>query len=373
MKKYISVFVCITLLITAVIFIPNANNGIRIGRGNGDNEKLESPEDMQRLLLCIAQKGNTHMNSDNDYDVDVLSNYESGQNLEDISETSIETKTSETQSEFNTENKEYEFPPYVNKQEYKSVTIYESAFIGESSYLNYNGSSSSSDAKLNRQLYICMTEDASYYHSIGEIFSSSSYYSTEENRHKKSSSNANFDIEAYIEDGDVFLKFNSWSMITTEGTVIISDKIIGRWVIFDDLDVFEMVEEMNRSSLGTVADVINSAIDKDLFSRNQNKYTMSNNDVKEIFRADNLKQGEIVVDMSNPESPTMRMLIDASSEDSSSGVNSNYNSSRSSTYMDVNYVFKNINNTIVDMERSVDVLEIDEDEVEDYIFVNMRE
>ena len=337
--KYVSIIICLVLLVTAIVFIPkDLNSGIIAGSGNGKNEKLEEPEDVLELLACI-------------------------------SETESVARAANARSK---------------RGDYESATIHESAYLTMSSsssyyeehydyYGNYYSSyySSASSTTLSRELSIYMTEDASYYHSIGQITSSSSYDSPENDEDYDNQMYYNFDIEIYLnhDDDEMFIKFNRWDMFGTGEYLIISEEIKGKWVSFDSslYGAVGFIDEANRSSLSTIGTIISMALSEDLFDENKDQYTLSKKDLKELYGTDNMYKGDFTLNLSDPERPTISFDIDVTNESDNdgNGTSQYYNK----TVTNLEYVFENINNTVVEMSKSVDVIEIDEDDFEDYFII----
>ena len=352
--KYVSIFICVVLIIVSICLIPGSTSSdVTAGMGNGVNKELNHPEDIQALLSYISNENSETMDNNSTYGVSVLG-YEDSEKSNDDNAKSKSTK----------------------KQIYRSVTIHENAYITSSSnssaYVESGTYYSSANSTMNRQLSIYMTEKSSYYHSIGQISSSSSYDAPafENDKDKQSSAYASFDLEIFFDSksGDVFIKFNKWNMVSTSQTVIISNEILGRWVKFDGnaFDALDLLDSMNRSSLSLIGNIITMAIDDDMFNENKNSYSISKKDFKEILETDDLKTGEFIVDMSNAERPIVKMTASVSTSNKDDNNSSKYSAN---AYTKLEYVFENINNTIVEMDKNADILEIDEDDVEDYIII----
>ena len=355
--KYLSIFACIALLIASIVFMPfDTGNEVTVGEGNGTNEKLNDPEDMQALLKYISDH--------NESDVD------SGH--KDLARLSYDESQETYDGE---ENKNQNKSRSKNKtQDYESVTIHEQAYITSSYHLSTHNENlgyiySDSNSIFCRQLSVYMTESASYYHSVGQISSTSEYDAPGEDDDEHSYSYLSFDVEIFFngDTSEILMKINKWSMVSELKTIIISDEILGRWVSFDNtvFDYMNMIDGANRDSLGEIEKIINIAIDKDMFDKNKGKYSLSKKEFKEILGADDLENGEFVVDMSNSECPVVSMKVSGSSKNK---PNSNY-AYNATSHTNVQYTFENINNTIVRMDKNADILEIDEDEVDSYIFV----
>lgn len=337
--KYISVFVCLALIIVSICFLPpSAGNDVTVGMGDGINKELETPQDIQGLLKYISEENSAELYNQDSFGISVL-NYNDGKTPTDVAA----KKT-------------------TKKQTYKSVTIHENAYMTVSSKSSYG----SSKTTVNRKLSIYITKDATYYHSIGQQSSTYSYSSSEVSNNSNSSSFASFDIEVFIDsnNSDAYVKFNRWNMTSTSETVIISTEILGRWVKFNgkSFDALYAVDNLNKDSLATIGEIINTAIDEDLFDTNNNTYSLSKKDIEKILGADGIKQGEFTVDLSTPARPLVKLLVSASESNKQSNVYAN-------AYTKTEYIFENINNTVVEMDENADILVIDEDEVDDYIIV----
>jgi len=337
--KYLSIFVCLALLITSIVFLPfETDSKITAGKGNGKNEKIEEPEDFLEFLTHFT--GNDPIDMRNDK-ITFLSYAD-----EDTTEENEKT----------------------NKHKYESVTMHESTHMANYSSSTYDNSTYSSSQTISRQLSIYMTQNASYYHTIGQIKASQTNDSIQ-GADGNYQLYIDFDIEIYIDNEDdiLYIKFNSWDMISSSETTIISNEILGKWVYLGSYsyELLDFVDDMNRDALKQFGSIIEDAIDDNLFDKNKGQYSLNKKGLKEALGFEDLDKGNFLVDMSDSESPIIDMHLGTSSK-SDSSTDSKYSSSY---YIDSKMVFENINNTIVEMDEDVDILEIDEDDIEDYFIV----
>lgn len=349
--KYVSLIVCVALLIAAIVFLPvNMHSGVTAGAGNGTNEKINDPEELLDLLDFIANSGSSDLS---------------------IKSTDPLTHSLSVDGSYGSVVKGDN-----GWEEYDSVTIHENSVSVISSNYSYDGEYSNQKYKLTRQLSIKITEEASYYSSVGYLTSVST-----DSDDDGSSVALSFDMEFFIDhDSDeTYMKVNNWTMIGNNA-ISFSEKIIGKWVYFESGvdNIISSVDVLNRDMFDMLGKIIMKAIDDDSFEENgSDRYTISNDDIQAYLGIANAGSDDIdgncefSLDFSKADKPKVHMLINAGN--SSSGSYGSYGSrysSKTSVVSQVEYTFEHINNTIVEMNRNEDIIEIDEDDMEDYIEYN---
>ena len=325
MKKYTSVFVCLCLLIVSVAFLPSMSYTmpITVGTGDGEGEKIENLADVERLIDRFSDSDFSALNNALDKGVFVL------------------TTSSDIPSELS--NKE---------QNYNSFSAFETAYMA----VSYSNQTASYRQTIDRKLSIYVAENVTYYHSIGEVSSYTSGSALSGTSPEREY--VIFDIEAFVDSTNdtSILKINQFDDVS-KNRVVFSSEALNRWISSDELDFLSDIDQMNKDAFNELAGVINTAIRKDLFDYVREEYILKDNDFFEAFGLDYNEEdlgqfGECTVNLSNAEEPVLSMEIGGTS-----------------IYMDVEYTFKDINNTIIKLPQKIDVLEIDEDNVERYIKV----
>lgn len=335
MKKYVSTFVCLCLLIAALFFHPDLFNGRQIvaGKGDGKNEKIETIADVEQLLDSFSKRNKESLKKDFPGGTILLSNDESQAFSDDADE------SNESDEEI----------------AYNSFTVTETAYL---SVMSKYGSSS-----MNRILTMYTAQNATYYHSVGEM-------SNYQNRATSLEADAPtervgqsmaFDMEVFIDYTNVkaYIKINSFDMIG-QNKITFSNEAMGRWISFGEGDelLFD-VDQMNQSFFPRLAKVVDVAIEKDLFDHSRSEYVLKD---KDFFDAADVDQrqanlmGECVVNLSDKEAPIFMMEMNAGE-----------------SYMDLAYTFENINNTVVEFPANINVLQINEENIDSYLTVEDME
>lgn len=337
--KFVSIALCLIMLVVAIVFVPGNSQKIAMaGPGNGENEKIKSPESFSELMMFVAR--------DDSYDLSNSQNSDNGQGIMLLSYGSYTNKSDE-------------------KKEYDSVTIHEDArMLISSSYASIK-ESKSQKYTLSRRMDVYLTEDATYYHSIGLLTSKYSYrYSSDD---AGSSSNEalyfDFDVEIYLDkvDGKNYFKINKWVMAGSD-TVKISDELIGKWFTTNArFNLFSQLDMFNRDSFEQLGEVVDYATGSDdLHETRNNMYTVPEDELLSILgvsESDIKTHGSFKLDLTDNEAPLVSMQL-------------SYGTEYVSCSTDVSYQFENINNTVIKMNDNVEIMELDDDELDDYIMYN---
>lgn len=356
-KRLIAGAIALGLLTTAIVFSYEAPV-VRVGKGSGEDAQVVSLEDMSNVLHSVRSLG--------------TSGYAA-------------SLSSEEQT----------------PSRYSSVTVTEATnMLSENSYTG-NASSSSSQTSFRRKLKIALTENAAYYHSEGQMASHSLYeehsyypyfneegsmdsYLTRSEREYKTYTD--FSIEIYMSAETVLLKvdrleYYSYSSYTYTNEIDSSqneeeetweeddtlDRLaehLGEWIdctsspeIARD---FLTVNESNVETLGSIGDFLDRALlnESQFFTHEDGHYTASEEGLLRLFGLsaadqDSLKNfdGTFDIDLSSAERPSI--LLDMSNSVSN-------DTGKLKAGLREEFLFANINNTVVELAPNVRTIDIGE-------------
>lgn len=290
--RYLSMILCVCLLIAAVIIMPEEQEWIGIGRGNGKDDVITTVREVGDFLAFVMGE---------EYEESLeLSN----DNVMLLSSTDTVTEEIEDKSE-------------KIRREYTSGSIHEDCYL-EYVYIDET-SNDRYEYSLIRTLSLYMTEDASYYRSKG----------TRTNIDKTESTRFVFDMEFYFDSDITLCKFNTFEITGNLGFKV-SDDIVGKWFKAEDI---ADIDGMNRDVLGEIGVIILTAED-DKFEEYK----------KNIFIVDpELTNGaQVKIDLRNSENPMMDIQYSDNSDDGMTVAN-------------VVYSFENINNTVVKLDPNIEI------------------
>lgn len=366
MKKYTSVAVCVILLICTIFLLPtNAKSGVEIGKGNGKSEQINSIADLLGMLSCI-QSGNY------DGTIGVNDDILNTEDKEALVASLISFSTSSDNDESEASKAPKRVPPTSKKakadeqetdEDEKKITEYDfdSFTVHEYAHMAYNEGTKDTST-MNRELSIYIDGKNTYYHSKGQI--TSEYDTTDDDGDiEHHTTFTDFDMEFFINSkkNKVYMKVNHFYMVAEE-TVCFSSKIIGRWVHIDSddfLDSFLSVNDNNLSALSDLSSAIKRAYEDGELKNKTKTQNLDKDDLGKIYD-ENYERFDIRVDLSDTDSPTISMVTSISG---GGGLSVSYD-----LQMEATYTFENIDNTEVSMKSNVDILKIDEDDIEDYIW-----
>ena len=366
MKRYSSVVICVVLLVCTLFLLPStAKNEVTVGKGNGKNEKINTVEDLIGMLYCI-QRG--------DYDATLsvntkaLETEESKEVIASLLAFSMGSNDSEEKSAGDTQRLVAQSDKDDEDEEEITAYNFDSFTVHEYGHISMDSGESSID-NMNRELSIYVDGTKSYYRSIGQI--SSEYEITDEDGHNETATSlADFDMEFYMDAKreKVYMKINYFYNVAEE-PVTFSSEIIGRWVYIESEmfnNIFLSINQYNLSYLSDLSSAISEAYERgDL--KNKTKNQSLDKEKMGDYYEELYDRFDIKIDISDPESPTISMLSSLSIDGGYDPVTSSYKESYNIN-VDALYTFENINNTEVSMRSGVDIFEIEEDDIEDYIY-----
>lgn len=382
--KYVSIYVCIALLIASVFctWTNDLKSDVRAGKGDGVNEIVETPEDFHHLIQFVD--GISIRTASAEQDVTVLS--------ADKSYIGVSWSDDEDDDDsYGDYDYDYDYDDDADDEEdrkettYDSMTIHEEAYISASSSYNLSvninderqWTYTDADSTLNRSLTMYITKDERYYHSVGQFFSDT--FNESDDGKKKTQEGKqcylDFDVEIYVNQrkNQLLMKINKWSMLGGT-TVVVSDDLIGKWASLRGMeeaeDVLSMVDGVNEDAFRSLRNIIGEAIDDGEFHGSNKTYTLEkkNEDSEGSDDVDDEENMTLTLNLSDPERPMVSMYIgcDHSSDESGQFMS---NKTISSTYTDVTYTFENINNTVIDMSDDIDVIKLTSKNISRYIYV----
>lgn len=363
--KYVSFGVCIALLLVSLLLVWNGNaaSDVQAGPGDGVNEQIDTPEAFMDFLKSfdedsmvsahIPEQGVSVLSADKDM----------------IGLSGSEDDESESDADDN------DASPSVK---YDSVTIHEDVYMSTYAYYHYRDNSESRSAtanvKLNRSLTMYMTEDVSYYHSVGSLFmNSDSVTGKPTSTTTTSHSYVDFDMEVYLNlyRDECLVKFNNWAMVGND-VITISDEIIGKWVTFPDSvsDDIYGVDGLNKEAFTVLQSIVETALSNNEFRRSDNTYKLGKTNVYLPVIGAKQASVDFMLDMADAERPMVRMNVTDKDHAADNGsVGTDFYETESKVYMDALYTFENINNTVIEMADDVDVIRLTDDNVDQYIYM----
>ena len=333
--KYLTVIISAVLILATLFLLPASIPTSLAGAGNGSDRQVEKLSELSRVFDLL-----------NGEDSDTASEKTDLLSLKDIS--SLSSNSSSKKS----------------SKSCKSVTMHNESFAKSDYYRSTSSIQSRGSSTLNRSLWLYMTEDEAYYHSVGSIvsFSSVTDYSTPG---KKISTRAEFDVEIYIEDRDMYIKFNEFWMVGNNIVRLESDAK-GRWIDASEvksLSGFMGMDLTNRALLSRIGRYIDENKD-DSFSKSGDLYVLSDEYLDECMYSilgvnlpDNKWNGGFSVDLNDKKAPSLLIECDYSDHESSDS---------SSFFTRDNIRFENIDNTVINFPSDVDFF--DAEDIED-IFI----
>ena len=283
--KYVSMILCICLLVAAVVIMPEEGTLIGVGRGDGEDDDIVTVRELGDFLAFVMGDEDGEMYELSHDNVTLLSS----------------TEASETEDKKDRV-----------KREYSSGSIHEDCYITYSYDMNEPTTENQYKYTLVRTLSMYMTEDASYYHSKGTM---SSVVGDE-------SVCLVFDMEFYMDSEDALVKFNTFDATGNIGFIVIDDAI-GKWFDMEDLDY---IDGLNRDVLGEIGYIMIEAKDDQFEEYKKNIFTVDSE----------LSNGaQVMIDLSNSQNP----IMDIQYSDNEDGM----------VVANVMYSFENINNTVVEL------------------------
>ena len=310
--KYLSMCLCIVLLITSLIFSP-IDNAVKMGEGDGENKELSNVNEVVDFLMF--------MGGDESYSDLCLDDM-------NIARITLSTESmpfaAEGMDEADTE------PAFK-----RDVTTYRSGTIHQYTYQTqtYSVYKEGEGRKyysvtFDRNLSLYITDDASYYHSKG------SYSRTNDDENMYFS----FDMEFYFSDENVFVKFNEFDYMGDSKDIgfELLDEGYGVWLDFTD-ERWAALDVTNREDLSEIGQELSDTDEED-FDINGNIYTI------EEFDDDSSSKFEI--NLNDAERPSISFV---SSDNSSSESYTN------NSKIVFDFYFENIDNTVVEFDEDIDV------------------
>ncbi len=348
MKKFTAQIICAILIVFSIALILPQSLMVKVGRGNKADAKIENIEEFSELLNFVSGSR----------DVD----------------TNVSAKSSEI-SLFADEKEEILNNQKSNK--YQSVTIYDTMSALSSSEYYYSTDDETirqkATSNIERYLTIFLTENSSYYSSIGKMI----YYNYE-NSSKKDNKEVDyaicFDIEVYFDENRVLCKFNrmdfaqkSSSIEEKEQTDDFNKDWLGKWIEFDsneEIDDLTGVDVLNRQKLSRIGKY---------FRENENSNFLKEGALYTIKKEFALEMFSYILSSSLPEEGKYNFSVDFSNEIKPSTIfqyeysdfyennNSRYKENQKISGKSIeNISFTNINNTICNINDSIETIKFDE-------------
>ncbi len=340
-KRSICLGICLILIIVACI-VGYDWNRISAGAGGGSNAEIASLNSMGNMLEDFSPR---------------LSGYDYNQLRYD---TDGESEDEEQQK----------------RKKYKSVTMYERTSVYANVTIDKGHREDFSTTTIQREMYIYITENATFYKSICTIASDAAVMGKNdegEEKLKKSYSNTAIDMELYISKDRFLLRFNKLKTSVNGKSITGCDRIIGKWGDFsDDTSVGRAVvsalgaaNNNNFRVLNIMGNYISSYID-DGFSKDGDSYVMkkdtfksfasrllSINGVSSSYLDDGFS-GEFALDLGNAERPTISLEFRNEYEHERTDFNDQDIESSVSEF-DV-FEFYNINNTVISVPNDISTI-----------------
>ncbi len=262
MKKYLiaiiaAILVVVSLFSTAI----SANQGVRVGAGNGENSKVEDMEDLYSLLEFIMNRKSSDRSKEiNNGSTPLLL---ASRNSDDISS---------------------------SENEHKSVTIIEDTVVERTDifrtpyYNDYSDEpryrdSGKSYVRLVRELKGYVTEDATYYISKGTLEKRSETYAYQDIKATFTDIYFDFDMHIYIGDNEAFIKINryNYSLSDEEKTEeqTIRSEYVGKWIQLtskDAISIFASTDDANGQFLSMIKELIEYGVIKDVEPEDEDQY-----------------------------------------------------------------------------------------------------
>lgn len=334
MKNWILIILSLTLTVSSfTLFSNNVKPDIVAGAGNEEDYRVTSIEKLDSVLdfLSYAQGGGVYED-----EVGLVSYVD---NPTMVSDYDYE-HTSATYQEYGyiTSHVRHVYMDYQwnpDTLEYDEIEQY----LG------------STDTSLTRNMTVYVTEDASYYISKGT-------YSVNDSKDSYKTTII-FDVKIYIDIEKVLFKFDTFEISSNDDNdLAVDDKLLGRWIqipIDSSGDVFSMIDVGNRDAFSYIGEIIKEASEDDIAEKNGNIYTIGHT----VMRKNDT---ELKIDLSNSANPCMTMIVDSKPEENQLG-----NQLGNQLYMYVTSTFKNVDNTVINVNVSDALIFETEEDFEDYM------
>lgn len=243
MKRYILMAVALILLVASFFTIhDDVLTSTVAGEGNGENARIDSLSELRELVSFIASR-------------DIL-----------VEKDEKNKTTSDDDAKADKE----------QRSEYTSVTVYEETRTHDSFKSDYISGS----ARINRNLTMYIDGDKTYYVSEGLISINLKYkvsnstssssggitlYDPESFGNTSKTSvdyeiYVIFDMEIYVDDGRVFVKFHKYLMDINGHQMIDMSEIFGEWVELDEeakTSVFSAVDIVDTAGYSLILSLLN--------------------------------------------------------------------------------------------------------------------
>lgn len=207
---------------------------------------------------------------------------------------------------------------------------------------SYNMKGETAKYMINRDLTLYCEGERKYYKSVGNV--------------SQDSNAAFFDIEIYMDDEDVFVKFNQYSEVSSSGRMDIKSKYLGKWLELptDAMSGLAGVDGSNFDVFDTLGEIIEDAIEEhDLTLSGSQRFEVP---MPEKYEADGVKT-RLVLDFTVSTKPKIS-FIQKVSQDSDMNEGGTYYSYSVDTSSENSISFENINNTVVEFTDRSSVVKI---------------
>lgn len=194
-KRIVCLSVCLVLIVVACV-IGYDFNAITAGEGNGTNAKISSMNEMGAMMSSFSKPL-----SEFDFSTDGKSDNDNG-----------------------------------TVAKYSSVTFDEDTAVYVNSKTSYMNDVTFSTQTLQRYMRVCITPNATYYHSCYTLSSDAQYQIEEDGKKetKKSYSDITMDIEILSTEHRVLLRINKARIARDGKSLFVFERVIGQWGDFTE-------------------------------------------------------------------------------------------------------------------------------------------
>ncbi len=306
--KYVSMCVTVVLLVAALIFAPatdSVSKDVKVGKGKGVSESLESVEDVIGFLRFLSPKNEEEVLMEN---VRLVYSLSASNDISNVVQVLAKEDVKAEKSQ-----KEYTSGTWSEKAFYKKMYEY-----GEDGKYTYSATT---------LLTSYMTETKSYYILQATVISSEG-------------NNYVFDAEVYQDEKQVLVKYNRF-----DSFMQISNGFFGKWIDASNaLYDFHDIDSFIRGYLETMCECLEKYCLADSKELAEAEVERIQTDDKVRLVGDGIN---VVVDLKNGKAP----MITCSYSNASEG---------SSEFLMLIYSFENINNTIVAFDYDVEIYDMND-------------
>ena len=351
-SKVINLIVALVLIIVSVVSIATDNAAVRVGAGFGMGERVESVEDLVSVLDFLNSNSKLNLTS---------------RSL---------NRTSALASRYGASSYDRRGSGY----RHDSATVHISTTIKSSSSCtnpDLSGGMREIKQTVERELTIYITEDATYYASEGIFYLSKEIEG--KNGNERKTEIAQFNIDVCVTDRDTYVKIHELMLIDNNQEMKIKNKNVDKWIECTEelaLDLIS-IDSSNRDVLSSIGEMLDFLIEEGVIDEDDVSVSLDEKELADVIEmmgeeAVSLEglDAQMKVDLSNPTTPIISLTRNYDNSKKYDAETYGFSGTISNKVKsDERIVIKDIDNTIIDFDRSFVDIEVETEEEFEKLFV----